>query len=318
MDSLRIAFRVDGDDTIGAGHVARCLPLARALEQLGHRPAFIGTYAGLARSLLKHSAVRHEPAAADAAAAGVSLTSCDAVVLDSYEIATADVCRLASRRPLATLAESCRCPHAGVLLDYHLDRIGEIATERLLPGPDYAPIDPRFARVRKPPTNVERILITIGGGTAGIGVLEGAVSAVRTAFPDARLLLASGTGISGGDVDLMAFPTPLHEVVGDVDLAVSAAGLTAYELACAGVPAVLLAIAENQRRVACGCAAAGTALAVDAVECDPSESLRGALTRLHDPDLRSAMAARGRRLLDGRGAQRAARALLRCWKHYAD
>jgi UDP-2,4-diacetamido-2,4,6-trideoxy-beta-L-altropyranose hydrolase len=317
MSSLRVAFRVDGDDGIGAGHVARCLPLACALRELGHQPTFLGVYAGLADRLLGDARIRRLLPNAGAPA-GVSPTSCNAAVLDSYEIATADICRLASKRPIATLAEACRCPDAGVLIDYHLDRLGETATDRLLPGPAFAPIDPRFARRRRPRATVDRVLITVGGGATGLGIVEMAAAAVRTAFPDARLLLASGSSISGTDVDLLPHMSPLYDVVADVDLAVSAAGLTAYELACAGLPAVLLPIAENQRRVAHACEIAGTALAIDPDTRDAAASLHSALVELRDPVRRSALAARGPQLLDGRGAERLARALLGCWKQSSD
>ena len=42
-----LAIRCDGDETVGAGHVARCLPLASAFAERGWDVRFCGTYAGL-------------------------------------------------------------------------------------------------------------------------------------------------------------------------------------------------------------------------------------------------------------------------------
>jgi len=311
--SLRISIRADGDDRIGAGHVARCLPLASALSGLGHRPVFVGTYGGLAAQLLARAGLESLPTDTEAPA-GVSPTTCDAVIVDSYEIPADEICLLACQRHVATLAEAQRCPRSGVLIDYHLDRLGQTPTDRLLPGPAYAPIDPRFAAARRPRETVARALVTTGGGMVGDHLLESAIDGLRTVFPGAAVLSTSAGGTEHPGVEVLPRTSRLWEVLEGVDIAVSAAGLTAYELACAGVPAVLVAVAENQRRVARASATAGTALAVDASGDDLGPRLRGSLSALLDPVRRAALAARGTELLDGRGALRAAVGLVTCWK----
>lgn len=318
MSSLHVAFRADGDERIGAGHVGRCLPLAHAFRARGHSATFVGDYAGLAAWMLERSRVPVMTPVAGAPA-GVPAELFDAAVVDSYELASASVCRLARERPVATLAEAHRCPHAGVLIDYHVDRAGEAPSQRLLPGPAYAPIDPRFrtAGATHAPheaAEVAAVLVAVGGGRDGHAILEPAVAAVRCVFPQARVLVAADVEIAGERVERLPSPSLLSEAAAHVDLAVTAAGLTAYELACAGVPAVLVAIAENQRRVARACAAAEIALAVDADARDFTGPLRVALKTLRDPARRTLLAERGRRTFDGHGAERAVVALLERWK----
>jgi UDP-2,4-diacetamido-2,4,6-trideoxy-beta-L-altropyranose hydrolase len=312
MDRLRVAFRADGDERIGAGHVARCLPLAVALRGLGHAPTFVGAFGGLAAWLLERASI---PTATPAigAPAGVELARFDAAVVDSYAIEEGEICRLAAIRPVATLGEARRCSDAGVVIDYHADRAGEAATARCLPGPAYAPIDPAFLGARQPRATVRRALVTVGGGQAGLRVVAAAIAALREVFPGVTLVLASGAEAIGDDIERLSFPSSLAEVVDRIDLAVSAAGLTAYELACAGVPAVLVAVADNQRRVTSACAAAGIALTVDAVDDDAAEQLAAAVLAMRDPALRERLATRGMELVDGRGAERAADALLERW-----
>jgi UDP-2,4-diacetamido-2,4,6-trideoxy-beta-L-altropyranose hydrolase len=297
-----VAFRCDGDDAVGAGHVARCLPLAAALAQRGWSPAFCGSYGGLADWLLERSGLPVRPA--DALADGAWV----AALVDSYTFPVADICALAERLPLATIGEANRCPGAGVHIDPHLDRAGEPATARLLPGPGYALVDPGFAAARRDRSGpVDTVLVTVGGGITGRPLAEAAVRAARDTFGDrVRILTAGGVDLPG--TEPLPFPGTLLDVVADVDVAVSAAGNTVYELAAAGVPAVVVPIVDNQRRVADGARSAGFALVPDA-----PDGLDAAVGRLADPGVRAALQKAGPRTVDGRGAARVAAALETRW-----
>ena len=88
----------------------------------------------------------------------------------------------------------------------------------------------------------------------------------------------------------------LEERIGWADVAVSAAGSTPYDLACAGVPSAVRAVAANQQPIERAFLAAGLARA------EPAELL--------DPSVRAALAAAGPALIDGYGAFRARDGLL--------
>ncbi len=310
MRTLGVAVRCDGDERIGAGHVARCLPLAVALAQRGWSAVFVGRYSGLAAWLIDAAGVATQAPEA-AAPCGVDPARWDAAIVDDYGLAPAEICELAAGLPVTTLGEAPRCPRAGVLVDYHLDRAGEAPTETELPGPAYAPLDPAIAGARRERPTVERVLVAVGGGEAGRALVTGVAEEVRQAFPAARLTVGSGVEVDGADV--LPFPGGLRQAIADCDIAVSGAGLTAYELACAGVPAVLVEIASNQRRVVVGSVAAGTALAISAGGKWRPE-LAGALGRLARPEVRDALATAGMAAFDGAGAARAAAALERRWR----
>jgi UDP-2,4-diacetamido-2,4,6-trideoxy-beta-L-altropyranose hydrolase len=104
-----------------------------------------------------------------------------------------------------------------------------------------------------------------------------------------------------------------HVLVGPPDLAdllatstvyAGAAGTTAVQAACVGTPAVITAAVRNQQAQAAALGSAGCAVVADAA------GLAGAcLTLLDDPDRQATMAARGRDLVDGRGAVRVADAI---------
>ena len=120
-----------------------------------------------------------------------------------------------------------------------------------------------------------RLVPTIVGRHAGVPGGDGAV-------PDGAA--------DGPRVEPLPSPVALVDVLPGVDLAVSAAGVTAYELACAGVPALVVALVENQQRVARACAEAGVALGLDGLRSDWAEQLEGKLRRLTHPAVRRAMA----------------------------
>jgi spore coat polysaccharide biosynthesis predicted glycosyltransferase SpsG len=94
------------------------------------------------------------------------------------------------------------------------------------------------------------------------------------------------------------------------DLAVTGAGSTCWELACLGVPALSLMIAENQRRIGEELGAAGvivnlgwhTDVGVERIATSVDGLLYSSFRRLR-------MSQQGRALIDGKGAARVASAL---------
>jgi spore coat polysaccharide biosynthesis predicted glycosyltransferase SpsG len=315
----RLAFRCDGNEQIGAGHVARCLPLAMAFAQLGWTVSFVGAYEGLAGWLLARADI-HTCAANPKSPCGIFAEQLDAVILDSYAIASEAICELTRTLPVVTLAEANRCPTRGVLLDYHLDRT-EPSSARLLAGPSFAPLDPACAGAGRGGAKIRKILVTVGGSLQARALLAPIALAVSSAFPDADIVLANGTQSETSDrnvprtIELPA-PSALLDALPDIDLAVTAAGLTSYELACAGIPQVAIAIAPNQRRVARGLHHSGLAPCLDLTSGDSLADLPAALERLRDAGLRRRLAERGMRVFDGQGARRAATALAELYRAY--
>lgn len=250
-----LVIRCDGDDRVGAGHVARCLPLARAFAERDWDVRFSGRYGGLPERMI-------------AGFGRGGLDRADAVIVDSYER------QPLPEVPLATVGESLRYEGA-VWIDYHLDRLGDEPTATELPGPQFAPVNPAFARAGRAREPIERILVTVGAGAAARALLP------RLTKRAARL----------GEPVVADGSTPLIELVPDVDAAICGGGMTAYELASAGLPLVLVQLADNQRRVVDGMLRAGVA----GRELRPGPNLRGM------------------ELFDGRGAARAAAALEERW-----
>jgi hypothetical protein len=274
--------------------------------------SFVGTYEGLAEWLLARTGIVVRAPDLQAPC-GVTAKDCEAAVLDSYAIAPSSICELAGTLPVVTLAEANNCPTCGVLLDYHLDR-SEPSSPRLLAGPSYAPLDPAFAGAGRAAVEIRSVLVTMGGSLPARELLSPIAQIASSVFPEADIILAGGHQSETIEMDeprVIHLPAPsaLVDVVADVDLAITAAGWTAYELACAGVPQVAIAIVANQRRVVKGLNNGRMALCLDLTSGDSLTGLPVALEQLADPELRRGLVARGRKTFDGQGAERAARAL---------
>jgi spore coat polysaccharide biosynthesis predicted glycosyltransferase SpsG len=250
----------------------------------------------------------------DEAGCGLAAAVWDAAIVDSYVISPAAICDLSRALPVATLAEANRCPTSGILLDYHLDRT-EAPDARLLAGPSFAPIDPAFAGAGRAGDEIRSVLVTVGGSLPVRQLLAALTPIVSATFPNADVLVAGGpleptaTGSTSRVISLSS-PGTLVDAVSEIDLTVTGAGFTAYEMACAGIPFVAIAIAENQRRVLRGLRSVGLAPTLDLTGGDSLAELPAVLARLHDPEVRRALAERGRTTFDGMGARRATTALV--------
>jgi spore coat polysaccharide biosynthesis predicted glycosyltransferase SpsG/GNAT superfamily N-acetyltransferase len=307
--SRAILFRCDGDDRIGAGHVSRCIQIALAMQAAGHPVAFAGSYEGVAADLLAHSEQRVEEPDPDRPA-GIP-AGAEAAVVDSYEIPFAEIEAAARAIPTAFIADGESAPVCTAVLSYHLDaaeRMHVSAETPAILGAAYAPVRPGCVAARRP-RGLEHGLVTIGGGGAGAAILEQITKAmlelgielfVAADAPElAQHARVQAGRIAGGLLDRIAW----------ADVAASGAGSTPYELACAGVPALLITLADNQAPIGTAFDSQGIAIALDARDGLDAPRLADAVQRLAEERIRHALSTTGPARIDGYGAFRARDAL---------
>ena len=304
--SLRAVFRCDGGAAIGAGHVGRCLPLARALAATGAQVTFAGRFGGVAAELLARAGV---PAVSPQAAA---TEPPDVVVADGYGLDDRELAPLRNGAPVLVIAAAGPLEPPALALDYHLreSAAGDDAESRaghaqvVLRGPAFAPIDPRYVAARRPRDGA-RWLVSLGGGSAGAGLIDSAVAAAA-ATGACELWVPAGPPAEAPGIAIRRDPAAdgLHNAAAWADVAISGAGVTAYELACAGVPAALVQVADNQTPVVAGLGRAGTAVTTAA------GTLERDIAALGDDAARRRMADAGPALVDGFGVFRVRDALL--------
>ncbi len=330
-----VVFITEGGPDVGLGHVSRCAALARAAVADGARVSFLVNEDARAASVLRGVPADVVsvpwPVNREIALRTVQARLPDVVVVDSYA-ASPDF--LASLRRLAPVVAVDDLAGRPLPVDVVVN--GGAGAEKLsyerapdtvfLLGPRYALLDARYAEAphRAATDHVGRVLICLGGGRH-VEVILAALGAVDRALTDCVVDVAVGPFVVGApDLDAAA-RTARHRVrirharfglralMLTADVAISGAGVTLHELAATATPTVAVCMADNQRPNFVAFEEAGAALAGgvagDAALGAAIESVLGRLAA--DGALRASLGARGRELVDGQGAMRVARAILR-------
>lgn len=308
----------------GGGHVVRCLALARALENAGAECTFVVEPLG-ADLLGRLGWTGEVTAARDEAArlAAIHALKPEATVVDDYRLDGAFESMLFGT--VMVIDDFTDRHHAcDLLLDSAYGRTVEDYQEitlfaRTLLGPQYALLRDGFALRRQPEPVVERVFVCFGLSDVG-GIAERAVRLLRplaakalfdvalaSDAPSAAPLLAMARSDPGLSIHLDADVAPLMRAA---DLGVGAGGGMVWERRAAGLPQLVVTVAENQRPMAERLAADGIIAAVDLDDPAFDHGLQRAFATLLDLGERRAQINRPGADCDGLGAHRAARALL--------
>lgn len=238
-------------------------------------------------------------------------------------------------RKLLVIDDLADRPHAcHALLDQTLGRASEDYQPlvprgcQLLCGSAYALLRPEFSAMR--PYSLERrvqaplreLLINMGGVDKDNITGQVLTALLTSPLPkDCRITVVMGSTAPWlEEVRRQASELPwpnrvlagvdnMAQLMADSDLAIGAAGTTAWERCCLGLPALMLVLADNQRKVAQSLASTGAAAVLQGGEALASQ-LAAWLGRLRkSPDALAAMSLVAAQVIDGGGAQRIAQLL---------
>lgn len=289
---VSLVIRADGGPEVGAGHLGRCLALAEVWRDRG------GEVTLVSHEVPEHWARRYqdEGVAVREPETGWADLAADWIAIDGYGLAREEgEARAAGHRILAIDDFGIGRPHdADLVLDQNLDVHPDTYALPALLGPRHALLRREFRRntwQREVSGKAEHLLLAIGGFPA-----ESVAALTKEALRRAK---------SDFVVEPLAGRDEVTPAMAAADMALAASGSTVWELCCAGVPAVLISTAPNQRPVAV--AAAGHGVAEDAGSADeltPDDLARDLDALAGDAVRREAMVAAGQRLVDGRGASR--------------
>jgi UDP-2,4-diacetamido-2,4,6-trideoxy-beta-L-altropyranose hydrolase len=336
---MDLIIRADASPEIGTGHVMRCLALAQAWRPHGGKVTFVGESGGealrqrIAAEGFAHTGVdRPHPHPSDLAKTLALLNDADHpwLVLDGYRFDSRfhGSIRKAGHR-LVVIDDMNHLPayHADVLVNQNLHAPSlsyryDADTVKLL-GTRFALLRREFLRYRVPeiaaPEKAAKILVTMGG--ADPENVTGKVVAALSGVPDPELKvkvvvgpanrhrreLEEGLSALPFSLDLLTGTFRMPELMHWAHMAVSAAGSTCWELAHAGVPALFISLADNQRPLAEALQDAGAAVDLGWHSTLGTGELRARFTDLMgNPQTRRAMAQTARSLVDGNGAARVA------------
>ncbi len=328
---------------MGAGHVMRCLALAQAWQQAGGEVHLVSLdlapwladrcrQEGIAVKILDGKPGGRDDAlqtAATAEAAGA-----DWAVVDGYHLDPAFHRIIRDRGiKLLIIDDTAHLEHYGadLVLNQNLHAgesmySGRVADARLLLGPHYVLLRMEFARwtdwKREFPDRASRLLLSLGGGVwneLASRVLVGLEPLMRDGL---EVVVSGGSASSASTLEAavpnvasqLSFAVDVDDVpqmMAGVDLALSAAGTTCWELALLQVPGLVFALAENQRPVAAALASTGAAINLGWLAEVTSETItRQTGEVVRNVETRRGIAGRARTLVDGSGAGRVVRRML--------
>jgi len=309
---LRILFRAPAGPRRGFGHLVRCRSLARAL---GVRPLIAlrggkavdeaalglgcdvvhGGPAHLLRSLAPDVLVVDDPVSADARRWITAGRRAGCVVVSVHDLGLG-------------------CLDADLVIDGSVTMNAHARSGTTLAGPRYALLDPAMLTEEDEARDPHSVLVALGGGPRAelaIDIAEAIVDAV----PQARVRVAGGFTSTPPPVRRqISWVGPvrsLHRELARASVAVVGGGISLYEACAHGTPAVGVPVVPAQRPTVAAFVARGAARGSGRGDMSPMAIAGECVSLLSDAAMRRRLARAGRRLIDGRGAFRAAAAVKR-------
>ena len=311
---MSVVFQADARPEAGGGHMRRCINLARALRTRCD-VAFVlsADAAPLWRARLDHEGI--------ACVNETTVLNAGAAVLDGYDLRQADVTRWKRKVSTLVLIEDLRRHFSGVDLYVASGGPPPLAT-RVLAGPRYALLDVVYGRPVEPRLGSSmRILVACGlRDSAGLTLIYlDALS--RCAVPGRAITVVIGRDAPHCEVverrasdlgaEVVVEARDMVVLYNQADLVLGAGGVSLFERMARGRASATAVVADNQAHSAKQMAACGGTLllgnARDLTEVAVAEAI-GRL--LADAAARAEMAARARRTVDGKGAERTAEEII--------
>lgn len=336
---MRMVIRSDASGTIGMGHISRCLTLTHEARMRGADCMFVtarldgrgadavsGAGFPVQQLDVKPGSMNDAASSADAVrefGAGVILT-------DGYSFKEKYLRRLkATGVPLVCIDDIAHTFFpCDMLVNQNIAASASIykgrvdANARMLLGTRFALVRQEFVEARgnkgRTRRQVKNVLVTFGGSSLGLSAcikalraleLSGGVfHAVAVLGTEDRALTGKVEAALAGmslRVDLLGYADNMANLMRDADIAITGGGSTCWEVACVGVPSVVIAIADNQSANIRGLGSAGVSIDLGWHGDVRPEDIAYALEKLSaDIELRASMRKRGRALVDGKGAAR--------------
>ena len=341
MDAPRILFVADAGPEIGGGHVMRCLTLAQALSGRGCEVAFlapppVAQILGLfAPPQIGRVAARDADPTVLAQDAAPAAADFDALVFDSFRLGAEEQRAIARGRPAMVIDDLAdRALHGDLIVEpdpgFEAGDYDGLLPEgaRLLVGPDYALVRPRFADLRTETLKrrdgrapVKRVLVSMGLTDLG-GITARVVDRMVPRLGEAALDVALGPGTASETglktlaardprVQVHVAALDMASLMAEADLCVGAGGASVWERCTLGLATVLVVLADNQAGLGQWLCDHGAVECADARAGDFDAAFDRAFTGLmRSPDRVARLSAKSAGLCDGLGAARVAEAFL--------
>lgn len=315
---LKVLFRAAVGPRRGYGHLLRCRALARAL---GVRPLLsIRGPEGSTDLALRFGCdiVNGPPHRL------IRSLQLDVLIVDDPEPRLAARWIQAARAAGVAVASihdlGLGCHDADLLIDGSVVSSFDARSRRTATGTKYAIVDPTLTQNAKAAGARRGVVISLGGGPRAEMACAIATEIARRARDVevrivggfvARRPAGHGAGRRLSNVVWVGASTNLASELGSASVAVVGGGVSLYEACALGTPAVGVPVVASQRPTVAGFIKRGAALGRARSTVVPHKVADDALRLLRQERLRKFIARAARRLVDGRGAVRAAAAIAR-------
>jgi UDP-2,4-diacetamido-2,4,6-trideoxy-beta-L-altropyranose hydrolase len=335
-----VLFRCDGSHSVGFGHVVRCLALADELKDMGCVVSFAIREEGAMRSLAAQEKsfpviLSEECNSWDYSSwleQAVVAAKADILILDVRDDLPVSVLHSLRNRGIliVTIDDPSDRRLAADMAFYppvpQVERQGWTGfTGRLYVGWEWVLLRRYFADrpKRKEHGDSPVVLVTMGGSDP-FGMTLKAVKSLNMMDVDFRAVVVLGPGFTHQknfeelitnskhcfDVRYNVFD--MSQVMVNADLAIASFGMTAYELAAMGVPAVFTCLTEDHAESASAFVRAGISMSLGVYSDLALDDLVQSIADLLDnSEKRAQMASQARKLVDGRGARRIAKQIIK-------
>lgn len=337
-----IYIRADGNTSIGTGHVMRTLSIAQAAVRCGISCTFITADRKMESMISENGfpliCLNTEWNNLDCETALMEelilRRDIKTLIIDSYFV-TADYLLRLNKLTHTAYLDDLNAFHypCDTLINYnlyasHIDYTSRYAATDLLLGPSYAPLRMEFQKLpgRKVNRMMQSVLVTTGG--ADPSNLAGQLVSMAKQDPSLSDLtyhiVAGKFNQHRSELESLSNREPgvvLHKNASDMarlmldcDAAISAGGSTVYELLATGTPSIILCYADNQERLL---ASLDDSIMYNAGDARTSFDRCAATVLQHLRSFRSsfklrhALSLECQKLVDGLGADRIVKSLLR-------
>ncbi len=336
LPTYRAVFRVDGHNQMGMGHIMRSVYLAQTLKDVyGYSVCFLTKDHPPAIEMLKRWGMEYFPLPSEGAAeteirsvaSMVSQLGAEVVVFDlrpgasreyvsfirSLGVRTVVVDDMGEGRLAADLVFYPAAPEARVA-----DWNG--FNGRWYEGPQYAIMRPSFKELRadKLRTEPPRVLVSMGGSDPKMMTIQ-ALEALDSMDSDVSITVVLGPAFQGDErldsfllnarrqYEILRSPNDMASLFAKADIAIISMGITLYEAATLGVPALIMCPTEKHDEEAKAIEEYGTFVNLGYHADLSNRDIAAVLNQLlSDQEKWLDMSRRGMALVDGCGAQRVA------------
>lgn len=313
LPEIRVLFRATAGARRGFGHLVRCRSLARAL---GVRPLVCVRGAIHARDValrLGCDVVNGTPRQL------LDALEPDLLVVDDPIASHASRWIAAARRarvPVVTIHDlGLGCPEGDLAIDGSVISASPLAKRHGTAGPSFAILDPSVSSLDA--RNRRGVLVALGGGRRA-ATARAIATDIAWRVPNVDVRVAGGfisppTGDTGDPPNLtwLGPSTNLPAELSRARVSVMGGGVSLYEACAAGAAAVGVPVVPSQRQTVQGFVAHRAVLGTSRFPVQPGRVADEAVRLLREPALRRRLTRTARRLVDGHGARRAARAIER-------